>query len=69
MTCQCNPGTWTTDPDPICGEYSPGEAGFCQQCWHDKACHSSVWSSTWEDEIRRDERQKVMAEIKMRLGL
>jgi hypothetical protein len=65
MTCQCNPGTWTTDPDPICAEYAPGEAGFCQQCWHDKACHYS----TWEEAIRADERAKVLAKIKGAFGL
>jgi len=68
-TCRCDAGSWTTAREPICDNFTPSECGFCSECWHDKACHSSAWSSTWEDEVRRDERQKVMAEIKMRLGL
>lgn len=64
-TCRCDPGSWTEAPEPICGAYVAGsDAGFCSECWHDRACHAS-----WEEEIRRDEREKVLTEIKMRLGL
>jgi hypothetical protein len=65
MTCKCNPDTWAQKtPPPVCSVYTAGIDGYCEECWHDKACHLLS-----EDEIRADERAKVLAEIKERLGL
>ena len=69
MTCKCNPDTWANEtPPPVCSVYTAGIDGYCEECWHDKACHTA-WSATWEEEIRKDERAKVLAEIKRKLGL
>ena len=65
MTCKCNPDTWANEtPPPVCSVYTAGIDGYCEECWHDKTCHLLS-----EDEIRADERAKVLAEIKERLGL
>lgn len=65
MTCKCSPETWAdTNPPPVCSVYTSGVDGYCEECWHDKACHLLS-----EEEIRKDERAKVLAEIKARLGL
>jgi pentatricopeptide repeat protein len=48
----------------VCSVYTAGIDGYCEECWHDKACHLLS-----EDEIRADERAKVLAEIRGRLGL
>ena len=65
MTCKCNPDTWAQKtPPPVCSVYTAGIDGYCEKCWHDKACHLLI-----EEEIRADERAKVLAEIRGRLGL
>jgi hypothetical protein len=64
-TCKCIAETWTEQVrPPVCSVYTAGMDGYCEECWHDKACHLLS-----EDEIRADERAKVIAEIKGRLGL
>ena len=64
-TCVCDGKSWVSDPEPICDKYLPGPDKFCSTCWHDEGCHHA----TWEKQIRKDERNKVLAEIKQRLGL
>ena len=65
MNCKCDANTWTTGHAPICDRYVPGDAGFCQQCWHDEACHYK----DNEEAIRADERRKVLDKIKGAFGL
>ena len=37
--CQCSADDWACEPDPICDNFEEGAAGYCQNCWHDEACH------------------------------
>ena len=65
IACKCDANTWTTGHAPICDKYIPGDAGFCQLCWHDEGCHYA----DNEAAIRADERRKVLAKVKEAFGL
>lgn len=67
MNCDCKPNTWTGVPLAVCSNFHDDGFASCSLCWHDRACHVAKPMS--EEEIRKDERAKVMTEIKARLGL